>query len=54
MGKVTNIAAFEQNWDLLYVTFIKLLRRFINVLTAILSLEVLQVLLSSSYNFESK
>ena len=34
---------------LLYLTFIKLLERFIKVLAAILSLEVLQVSLSSSY-----
>ena len=44
----------SENIYLLYSTFIKLLGRFIKVLAAILSLEVLQVSLSSSYNFESK
>ena len=43
-----------ENLSLLYLTFIKLLERFIKVLATILSLEVLQVSLSSSYIFESK
>ena len=38
----------------MYLTSIKLLERFTKVLAAILSLEVLQVLLSSSYHFKSK
>ena len=41
-----------QKISLLYLGFIKLLERFIDVLEAILSLEVLQVSLSSSYNFK--
>ena len=39
---------------LLYSNFMKLLERFIEVLAAILALEVLQVSLRSSSNFESK
>ena len=51
--KLLRKLSFE-NIHLLYLTFIKLLEGFIEVLAAILSLEVLQVSLSSSYNFESK
>ena len=43
-----------ENFPLLFSTIIKLLERLINNLAAILSLEVLQVSLSSSYKFESK
>ena len=39
---------------LVYLTFIKLLERFIKVFAASLSLEELQVSLTSSYNFKSK
>ena len=43
-----------ENIYLLYSTFIKLLERFIIILTAILGIEVLQVSLRSRFNFESK
>ena len=43
-----------ENIFLLYLTFIKLQERFIKVLAAILSPDLLQVSLSSIYNFKSK
>ena len=43
-----------ENIYLLYSTFIKLLERFINDLAEILSIEVLQVLLRSSFKFNCK
>ena len=43
-----------ENCHMLYITPIKQLERFIEVMAASLGLEVLQVPLSSSYNFESK
>ena len=43
-----------ENIYLLYSTFIKLLEEFIKDLAEILSIEVLQVSLRSSFNFKSK